>query len=314
MGNSKRDSNAGPAAGRRSCVRSALAHVRPASGRTRAASRRPAQPKEPTTMGEETIALNRKARHEFHDRGDVRGRHRPDRHRDQVDPGRPGQPGQEAYARIERGEAWLVGAHIAAVRGRQPLEPRAEADAQAPPPPDQIDELLGKTKAKGLTLVPLRLYIDERGPRQGRDRARPRQAAPRPPPRHRRAGRAARHRRDDGRRGAGPLGPPPRGGAGEAVGRATQARPGSGGSCPHPSPQLSMHGCIPIAAARGPVRSPPVWVPSRVPARSRGRMASVGRPRPARTGRWAAPIGGDAWSRRGPAAREREPRMPLRPR
>ena len=28
---------------------------------------------------------------------------------------------------------------------------------------DEIDELLGKTKAKGLTLVPLRLYIDDRG-------------------------------------------------------------------------------------------------------------------------------------------------------
>ena len=27
----------------------------------------------------------------------------------------------------------------------------------------EIDELLGQTKAKGLTLVPLRLYINERG-------------------------------------------------------------------------------------------------------------------------------------------------------
>ena len=27
----------------------------------------------------------------------------------------------------------------------------------------EIDELLGKTKAKGLTIVPLRLYIDDRG-------------------------------------------------------------------------------------------------------------------------------------------------------
>jgi len=34
----------------------------------------------------------------------------------------------------------------------------------------------------------------------------------------------------------------------------------------------------------------------------------------ARNGLAAAPIGGDAWSRRGPAAREREPRMPLWPR
>ena len=28
---------------------------------------------------------------------------------------------------------------------------------------DEIDELLGKTKSKGLTIVPLRLFIDRRG-------------------------------------------------------------------------------------------------------------------------------------------------------
>ena len=66
----------------------------------------------------------------------------------------------DAYARIERNEAWIVGLHIAPwestdlrfnhepKRARKLLLHRGE-----------IDELLGKTKAKGLTIVPLRIYI-----------------------------------------------------------------------------------------------------------------------------------------------------------
>lgn len=66
----------------------------------------------------------------------------------------------EAYARIERGEAWLVGMHIA---------PWESSDIRFNHDPkrtrklllhrDQIDELLGRTKAKGYTLVPLRMYL-----------------------------------------------------------------------------------------------------------------------------------------------------------
>ena len=65
----------------------------------------------------------------------------------------------EAYVRIERGEAWLVGAHIATyaqgnrwnhepTRTRKLLLHRGE-----------IDELTGLTNQKGLTIVPLRIYI-----------------------------------------------------------------------------------------------------------------------------------------------------------
>jgi len=70
----------------------------------------------------------------------------------------------DAYARIEKGEAWIVGLHIA---------PWESADVRFNHEPkrsrklllhrDEIDELLGKTKAKGLTLVPLRLYITDQG-------------------------------------------------------------------------------------------------------------------------------------------------------
>jgi len=70
----------------------------------------------------------------------------------------------DAYARIEKDEAWIVGLHIA---------PWESADVRFNHEPKrarklllhrrEIDELLGKTKAKGLTLVPLSIYINDRG-------------------------------------------------------------------------------------------------------------------------------------------------------
>ena len=70
----------------------------------------------------------------------------------------------DAYARIERDEAWIIGLHIA---------PWESADVRFNHEPkrarklllhrDEIDELLGKTRAKGLTLVPLSIYINDRG-------------------------------------------------------------------------------------------------------------------------------------------------------
>ena len=70
---------------------------------------------------------------------------------------------KDAYARIENGEAWLVGVHIAPWAGgnrnnHEPLRTRKLLLHRR-----QIDELLGRTKAKGLTLVPLSIYINDRG-------------------------------------------------------------------------------------------------------------------------------------------------------
>ncbi|HLA16784.1 MAG TPA: SsrA-binding protein SmpB [Candidatus Limnocylindrales bacterium] len=69
----------------------------------------------------------------------------------------------EAYARIDRDEAWLVGAHIAPWPGadRENHEPRR--DRKLLLHRREIDVLLGRTRAKGLTLVPLRLYLTSRG-------------------------------------------------------------------------------------------------------------------------------------------------------
>ena len=113
-------------------------------------------------MGELTIALNRKARHEF-------------TIEDTLEAGlvltgteiksiRAGHVSlQEAYARIERGEAWLVGAHIAPFAGGNRFNHEAKRSRKLLLHRDEIDELLGKTKSKGLTIVPLRLFIDGRG-------------------------------------------------------------------------------------------------------------------------------------------------------
>ena len=74
----------------------------------------------------------------------------------------------DAYARIDRDEAWIVGLHIA---------PWENADVRFNHEPkrarklllhrEEIDELLGKTKAKGLTLVPLAAVHQRPGQGEG---------------------------------------------------------------------------------------------------------------------------------------------------
>ena len=114
-------------------------------------------------MGEEkTVALNRRARHEYSIE-------------DTIEAGivlsgteikslRAGKANlADSYARIERGEGWLVGAHIAPWEGGNRFNHEPKRDRKLLLHRGEIDQLLGKTKAKGLTLIPLRLYISERG-------------------------------------------------------------------------------------------------------------------------------------------------------
>jgi SsrA-binding protein len=69
---------------------------------------------------------------------------------------------QDAYARIDRGEAWLVGAHVAPYEyasgyGRfDPDRPRKLLLHR-----QQIDELAGTVAQKALTLVPLSVYFKD---------------------------------------------------------------------------------------------------------------------------------------------------------
>jgi SsrA-binding protein len=112
-------------------------------------------------MGE-TVAVNRKARHDYsiedtYEAGIVLTG-------TEIKSIRDGKVNlSSAYARIEGGEAWLVGAHIPEWPGghRNNHEPRR--DRKLLLHRMQIDQLLGKTRAKGLTLIPLRLYISDRG-------------------------------------------------------------------------------------------------------------------------------------------------------
>jgi SsrA-binding protein len=111
---------------------------------------------------DKTITLNRRARHEF-------------AIEDSIEAGivlsgteiksiRAGKVSlADAYARIENGEAWLVGAHIAPWEGGNRYNHDPKRDRKLLLHRGQIDQLLGRTKSKGLTLVPLKLYITERG-------------------------------------------------------------------------------------------------------------------------------------------------------
>src|SRR5262249_26437048 len=113
-------------------------------------------------MPEKTISLNRRARHEFSID-------------DTIEAGialtgteiksiRAGKVSlSDAYARIERGEAWRVAAHLAPWEAGHRYNDESTRDRKLLLPRAQIDTLLGKSKAKGLTLVPLRLYISDRG-------------------------------------------------------------------------------------------------------------------------------------------------------
>jgi SsrA-binding protein len=69
----------------------------------------------------------------------------------------------DAYARVEKGEAWLVGAHIAPFEqgNRYNHEPRR--DRKLLLHRTEIDQLMGRAQAKGLTVVPLRMYITDKG-------------------------------------------------------------------------------------------------------------------------------------------------------
>ena len=110
-------------------------------------------------MGDDTIAQNRKARHDYEildslEAGLVlRGPEIKSMRDHKVSM-------SEAYARIEKNEAWLVGLHIApwnSTDARFNHEPRRTRKLLLHR--RQIDELLGKSKAKGLTIVPLRIYL-----------------------------------------------------------------------------------------------------------------------------------------------------------
>jgi SsrA-binding protein len=113
-------------------------------------------------VAEQTMAVNRRARHEFtidetFEAGIVLTG-------TEIKSVRNGKVNlADAYARIEHDEAWLIGAHIAPFEqgNRNNHEPKRMRKLLLHR--SEIDELLGRTRAKGQTIVPLRLYLTSRG-------------------------------------------------------------------------------------------------------------------------------------------------------
>jgi len=114
--------------------------------------------KEKTGLAEKTVATNRRARHEYHilenfECGLVL-------HGYEVKSIRQGRVNiQDAYGTVRGDEAFVENMHVSPyshgdLRVIDPLRTRKLLLRRK-----QIDYLLGKTREKGLTLVPLRLYL-----------------------------------------------------------------------------------------------------------------------------------------------------------
>jgi SsrA-binding protein len=107
-----------------------------------------------------TVALNRRARHEFtidetFEAGLVLTG-------TEIKSIRAGKANiANAYARIEKGEAWLIGADIAPFEQGNRYNHDPKRTRKLLLHRREIDSLLGKTRERGLTLVPTRIYFKD---------------------------------------------------------------------------------------------------------------------------------------------------------
>jgi len=109
-------------------------------------------------MAQKTITVNRKAYHDYHiEESFEAGLVLTGTEIKSIRAGRVNL--RDAYARSESGELWLLGAHIAQYPGgnrynHEPKRPRKLLLHRR-----QIAELSGALMRKGLTIVPLKLYL-----------------------------------------------------------------------------------------------------------------------------------------------------------
>lgn len=68
----------------------------------------------------------------------------------------------DAYAELHRGELWLAKLTINAWTG-SPYNPKPDRRRKLLVHKAELDRLTGRTSRKGMTLVPLQLYFNERG-------------------------------------------------------------------------------------------------------------------------------------------------------
>ncbi len=112
-------------------------------------------------MAEKTVAVNRKAYHDyFIDETVEAGLVLTGAEIKSIRAGRVSI--REAYARVQDGEAWVIGMHIAPYEAADRFtvyEPTRNRKLLLHR--DEIAWLLGKTREKGYTLIPLRLYLKD---------------------------------------------------------------------------------------------------------------------------------------------------------
>ena len=65
----------------------------------------------------------------------------------------------DSYATIKNGEVWLISAHISEYRQGNINNHNPTRDRKLLLNKNEIRKLIGKTKEKGLTLIPLRMYF-----------------------------------------------------------------------------------------------------------------------------------------------------------
>ena len=111
-------------------------------------------------MSIKVIATNRKARHDYHIE-------------DTVEAGlvltgseiksiRAGQVSlRESYATVRNDEMWLVNAHIAPYQQASYTNHEPRRDRKLLLHRREINRLIGKLQEKGLTLIPLRIYLKD---------------------------------------------------------------------------------------------------------------------------------------------------------
>jgi SsrA-binding protein len=106
----------------------------------------------------ETVAVNRKARHDYliTDTFEA-GLVLTGTEIKSVRAGKVNLSG--AYARVEKGEAWLMDAHIAPYEAGNRYNHEPKRARKLLLHRSEIDGLVGRAAAKGLTIVPLRLYL-----------------------------------------------------------------------------------------------------------------------------------------------------------
>ncbi len=66
---------------------------------------------------------------------------------------------REAYARVDKGEAWLINAHIAQYPGGNRYNHEPTRTRKLLLHRKELSSLIGKVRQKGYTLVPLKLYL-----------------------------------------------------------------------------------------------------------------------------------------------------------